>query len=90
MNKMKKILLLLIATIPLMAVQCSEEETPVAENCNCERVVYKYGVFQFMPDGITPIWSYKEQSRTASESDCNSETGYISMGGVYYYRIECE
>lgn len=86
---MKKILLLLIATIPLMAVQCSEEETPVA-TCKCERVVYKYGVFQFMPDGITPIWSYKEQSRTPSESDCNSETNYISMGGVYYYRIECE
>ena len=85
---MKRILLLLlIATIPLMAVQCSEEEVP--QTCKCERVVYKYGVFQFMPDGITPIWSYKEQSRTTSESDCNSETNYISMGGVYYYRIEC-
>ena len=87
---MKKILLLLIATIPLMAVQCSEEETPVAENCNCERVEYKYGVWSFEPNGITPIWSYKEVNRTPTSLNCDSESStYIPISGTSYYRIEC-
>jgi hypothetical protein len=86
---MKK-LLLLIATIPLMAVQCSEEETPVAD-CNCDRVEYQYGVWQFQPDGITPIWSYKEVNRLPTELNCDSEsTNYIPIAGNRYFKIECD
>lgn len=85
---MKKILLALF-TIPLMAVQCSEEER--AEECTCDRVVYKYGIYQFQPDGITPIWSYREESRTpANGLTCDDATGnYLPISGVYYYKIEC-
>lgn len=86
---MKKILLALL-TIPLMAVQCSDEETPTTD-CNCERVEYKYGVWQFQPDGITPIWSYKETKRTPTDLNCDSESSnYIPISGAYYYKIECE
>lgn len=88
---MKK-LLLLIATIPLMAVQCSEEETPLAVgDCNCERVEYNYGVWQFMADGITPIWSYKEVNRTPTNLNCDSESSnYIPISGTRYFKIECD
>ena len=86
---MKKVLLAIL-TIPLMAVQCSDEETPTTD-CNCEIVEYKYGVWQFQPDGITPIWSYKETKRTPTDLNCDSESNnYIPISGVYYYKIECE
>ena len=87
---MKKLLLALL-TIPLMAVQCSEEETPITEDCNCDRVEYQYGVWQFEPNGITPIWSYKETKRTPTDLNCDSESSnYIPISGAYYYKIECE
>jgi len=85
---MKKLLLALL-TIPLMAVQCSDEETPTTD-CNCERVEYQYGVWQFMPDGITPIWSYKEVNRLPTELNCDSESAnYIPISGNRYFKIEC-
>ena len=85
---MKKITLLLLLAMTLMSSQCSENETTP---CSCERVVYKYGVWAFEPNGITPIWSYKEQSRTPDQTaTCEDAGGYIYLGGAYYYKIECE
>jgi len=84
---MKKLFLAFL-TIPLMAVQCSNDETPTAD-CNCERVEYKYDVIGWTSN-VEPIWGYKEIKRTPTDLNCESEIAtYQPITGAYYFKIEC-
>jgi hypothetical protein len=79
---MKKLLLIL----PMVVLSCSKTDDL---SCNCRKVYYERKATPVVNNGVLTIRiDYIKTGASEKATDCNNTT-YQSMGGNYFFRIEC-